>query len=48
MLAKDEAFKEMMKIVILTISLFMEMQNNFSFQESLFPLLTSKANTNFL
>jgi hypothetical protein len=30
MLAKDEAFKEMMKIAILTFSLFMEMQNNFS------------------
>jgi hypothetical protein len=36
MLARDDAFLEIMKIVLLTFSLFSEIQDNCSLQESFF------------
>jgi hypothetical protein len=49
MLARDDAFLEIMKIVLLTFSLFSEIQDNCSLQESFFfSLQTSKTNTRWI
>jgi len=47
MLARDNALQKIIKIAHLTFSLFPEMQDNCSLQESLFSLLASKTYTNF-
>lgn len=45
--AMDNAFQKIMKIVLLTFRLFPNVQDNCSFEESLFALLTNKTNTNY-
>jgi len=46
MLARNDAFPKIMKIVILTFSLFLEMRE-LLLQESHYSLLTYKINTKF-
>lgn len=45
--AMDNAFQKIMKIVLLTFRLFPNVQDNCSFEESLFALLTNKTNRNY-
>lgn len=48
MLARDDAFQEITKVILLEFSLFPNNLDIYSLQESLISLLESKINTNFI